>query len=269
MMRWSWPLAMLGLLAGCACKAPANHADANVDVSGIERIQIEYRHMGWDNIEEHYTLVPRGEVFVLRSSYESRNHVQRRDSSTVPTTKVRDLVGAVESPAWTRSRGIHQLASTLKPKQFLPTGEETFFPSPKCSRSEQRILAGQSMKQRGVAATLDAFYGDGLSWTDDYPLATVQIVRRDGTRTTLHSNSQKALLLPWTLGAPQSSTSLTAKNWSIPISEALRAILPEDSYLQDRLDGIAFMVDRIRSNTATDTVRQCDALRERTGKQPR
>lgn len=268
MMRWSLPLAMLGLLAGCACKTPADHADANIDLNGIERIQIEYRHMGWDNIEEHYTLVPRGEGFVLRFSYESRNHVQRNDSRTVPIAMVRGLIAAVQAPEWTRSRGIHQLASTLRQKQFLPTGEETFFPSPKCSKSEQRILAGQSMKQRGVAATLDAFYGDGLSWTDDYPLATVQIVRRDGTRTTFHSNSQKALLLPWTPGAPQSSTSVTAENWSIPISETLRAILPEDSYLQDRLDGIAFMVDRIRSNTVTDTIRQCDALRERTEKQP-
>ena len=203
---------------------------------------------------------------MLRSNYESRSHMRRDNSRTMPITKVRDLVAAVEAPAWTRSRGIHQLASTLKPKQLLPTGEEAFFMSPECSRSEQRILAGQRMKRRGITGTLDSFYGDGLSWTDDYPFAMVQIIHRDGTRTTFHSNSQKALLLPWISGVPQASATATMENWSIPISEALRAILPTDSHMQKRLDGIGFMVEHIRFHAVTDAVRQCNALRKKPGK---
>ncbi len=136
MMRWSLPLAMLGLLAGCACKAPADHADANIDLNGIERIQIEYRHMGWDNIEEHYTLVPRGEGFVLRFSYESRNHVQRNDSRTVPIAMVRGLIAAVR-----HLNGRAPAASTSWPPR---SGRSSF-----C----QRVKKHSSLRQNAAKAS--------------------------------------------------------------------------------------------------------------------
>ncbi|MQP75589.1 hypothetical protein CQ393_06745 [Stenotrophomonas sp. MYb238] len=262
MMQWSLPLAMLGLLAGCACKAPANHADANVDVNGIERVQIEYRHMGWDNIEEHYTLVPRGEAFVLRSSYEGRNHVQRGDLRTVPAARVRDLVAAVKASAWTRRQSMHQLAMRISARQLLPGSEGDWYTSTDCGKAEQRVLAGQYMKHSGPVEILDAFYAETLRWTDDDPQALVRIFHRNGTRTVFHSDSQKALMLPWVIGEREEPPSATTENWSIPMTTTLRALVPPDSRLHERLDGVNSTARDIRSHMAWEARERCTALRQ-------
>lgn len=271
MMRYSLLLAALVLLVGCTCETPSARVDAKLE--DIERIQIDYRYMGWSFFEEHYTLLPheRNEGFALHSHYESRNQIHRDTVQNIPVSSVHDFIAAAQAPRWSRRQGIHQLASHIDRKQLSmdyesEDGFRAIFPSTSaCSKTELRVLASLHMKRHGVAGLLDSFYDNGITWTDDYPHVSVQIFHRDGTQLTFHSNSQKALLLPWISEKenPFDTPPLDAENWSIPVSTTLRAIVPADSQLHRRLDGMDFMTSHLRSQIAWEAEHQCAALRSK------
>ncbi|MCD9088263.1 hypothetical protein LR961_16045 [Stenotrophomonas sp. SY1] len=228
-----------------------------------QRILINYQHMGWDSINERFVLQRHadGSGYEMHARYESRTHVAKDLRLHVDAGTARALVDALIAPPWPRDRGVRAVASRysrrqLMPKEFWPTRP----PSP-CSVETQRVLGGQYVKNRGTVALVDDLYGEngGVSWTDDYPFAVVQLLWPDGSVQTLHSRSQKAMMLPWVTGVPEVEAQAAKENWSVTASDQLRALLPSDSYLHARLDGLEAMARRIRERVSYAVSRQCDA----------
>ena len=230
-----------------------------------QRVLINYQHMGWDWINEDFELQRRadGSGYTLHARYESRDHVARDLHLPVDLASVRALVVAMRAPAWTRTQGIRAVAAHYTRRQLMPRTHWRAT-SGACSADVQRALGGQYVKIRGTVAVVDDFYGRAgeMRWTDDYPFAVVQLVWPDGRVQMLHSRSLKAMLLPWNGGAPAAEADGTRDNWSVPVSRQLRALVPADSYLHARLDGVTSMADRIRGDVAYAVGLQCDAAAE-------
>lgn len=211
------------------------------------RVLISYQHMGWGTIEESFVLerLAGRQDYTLQSSYQDRNGGRRSVRRDVDVATVAALVDAVREPAWDRGRGIRGVAAHYRRGQLIPSGDWESFPSNGCSEATQRLLAAQYVKSKGVSVLVDDLYGNGISWTDDYPFAIIQLIWADGRRQVLHSESQKALMLPWRVGEPVNGSDTAPENWSIPVSERLRALLPANSFLYARLDGVEAMARKI------------------------
>lgn len=254
--RWIVGVPMLLLLLFLL---PATAA-AQVDVLPV-RILISYQHMGWDMIEENFVLerLAGRQDYTLQGSYEDRNSGRKSVHRDVDAAAVAALVDAVREPVWDRGRGVRGVAAHYRRGQLIPSGDWESFPSNGCSKAMQRLVGAQYVKNKGVQTLVDDLYGDGISWTDDYPFAFIQLVWADGRRQVLHSESQKALMLPWRLGEPNNRRDSAPENWSIPISEHLRALLPANSFLHARLDGREAMARKIGYRVQHAVGLQCSA----------
>lgn len=225
------------------------------------RVLISYQHMGWDMIEESFVLerLAGRQDYTLQGSYEDRNGGRKRVQRDVDAAAVTALVEAVREPAWDRGRGVRGVAARYRRGQLIPSGDWETFPPNGCSKAAQRLVGAQYVKNMGVLALVDDLYGNGMSWTDDYPFAVIQLIWADGRRQVLYSDSQKALMLPWRLGEPGNAHGSATENWSIPISEHLRALLPTNSFLHARLDGVEAMARKIGYRVEHAVQLQCSA----------
>lgn len=225
------------------------------------RVLISYQHTGWDMIEENFVLerLAGRNDYTLQGSYEDRTGGRKRVHRDVDAAAVTALVEVVRGPAWDRGRGIRGVAAHYRRGQLIPSGDWETFPSNGCSKVAQRLVGAQYVKNMGVRALVDDLYGNGISWTDDYPFAVIQLIWADGRRQVLYSDSQKALMLPWRLGEPGNAHDSAAENWSIPISGHLRALLPTNSFLHARLDGVEAMAEKIASGVQYTVGLQCSA----------
>lgn len=254
-------LAAWGLVFACsACNQPP--AKARVDTSNIRDIQINYRWMGWGSLEEDFTLTPAtdGNGFVLHVRYvDSRDRTQDV-RQPVPQPAVGALLEAASAPVWTRQAGVRAVANALTPAQIGRFEPPNLMPPSPCTAGELRQLARLYVKRKGRMALVDEYYGQGNSWTDDYPHVLLQIRLRQGPTIVLHSNSQEAAMLPWYRGMPSNQSSETGQDWSIPLSEALRTIAPSESALHKRLgnDGLS---TKLKDYTKYAVLRECESTR--------
>lgn len=211
------------------------------------RVLISYQHMGWGTIEESFVLerLAGRRGYAMQGRYQDRHGGRRSLRRDVDVATVQGLVDAIREPAWDRGRGVRGVAAHYRRGQLIPRGGREGAPSNGCSEATQRLLAAQYVKSKGVSALVDDLYGDGISWTDDYPFAVIQLIWADGRRQVLHSESQKALMLPWRLGEADYRRDSAPENWSIPVSVHLRALLPVNSFLYARLDGMEAMARKI------------------------
>jgi hypothetical protein len=71
-------------------------------------------------------------------------------------------------------------------------------------------------------------YKSGIGYTHDYPNVRVRINLSDGKELTAESNSERVMMLPWKVNGG-------AQNFSVRISKAVAALLPEGSINRARL----------------------------------
>lgn len=218
--------------------------------------------MGWGSLEEEFTLTPAvdGSGFVLHARYFDEKDKEQDIRKPVPLPAVEALLAAASAPAWTRETGVQAVANTLTPAQVSKFEPPNLMPPSPCTAGELRQLARLYVKRKGRAVLVDEYYGQGISWTDDYPHVLLQIRLRQGPPIVLHSDSQKAAMLPWYRGMPTNPPPETTQNWSIPLSEAVRAIAPPQSNLYKRLgsDGLS---KTLKDYTEYNVLRECESMR--------
>lgn len=254
-------IALMGLSACCAEKPP----QAPVDLAGLDEIRIDYEHMGWGSVEEHFTItpIPGQEDFLLRGRYEADRGRQVEVEIPLPVEKVQVFLTHLESDAWPRTKGVQALVQHIDRaalRQFEPVSR---MPPSRCSDEELHYLARRHLGQASIASLVDSHYGRGISWTDDYPFALVQVRWRNRPAFVMSSRSQKALMLPWNVGVPVDSPPPSSENWSLPVSRSLQALLPPASHLHERLDGMTRMERPLSRAAMHEAERQCDVARPR------
>lgn len=234
--RWRSLLAMTALLALTACNGahPPPQGTALQDVRGIE---IRYTYSGWERAEEVHRLRP-GEgrrTFVRRSQLDMDGNGPVTTDS-IPAQRVGELLWALSAPAWTRERAVEEVARRVRPREVLryaATSASTRVPA--CTTSQiqdqmHRLLGGARLRE-----VLEDYYTGGI-WTDDSPVMHVVIEYGNAPTRVLSSRSQKLMMLPWTEGEASADSDVAPQNWSVPVSQALRRLLPEASKAAARLD---------------------------------
>ncbi len=252
---YCWLFAALLLIS---VTAPAVAATAGSDLP--VRIVVSYQHMGWGLIEESFAFdraAGQGD-YRLRGSYRNRDGNRQNPARNVAVADVKALVDAVRAPAWSHSRGVREVASRIRRGQLIPDDVRYPDSTGRCSAQTQLVLGGQYVKNKGTGELVDEYFGEGMRWTDDDPFAAIQLIWSDGRQQMLHSDSQRAMLLPWRIGKPTNTRDTGPQNWSVDVSERLRAVVPSDSYLHERLDGLERMARSIQDDVGFTVRELCD-----------
>lgn len=258
--RFAWSMALILGLASCHVGSP--NARAPVDLTAIKAIHIDYQHTGWGSLEEKFVIVPAGMggAFVLRGHYSAQRGTQFEIEDDVSSQLVQTFLDEAEAPAWSRSEGIYALTQRVDRGALRRAEPDDTIPPSRCTRSELQQLAKLHVRRRRVIGLVDDYYGQGISWTDDYPFAVVQIRRQDGSIVVMSSRSQKAMMLPWDSGLPTDWPRPSGENWSLPLSRSLQALLPPSSRMYERLDGTAQMQKQIESQAKYEASRLCKEM---------
>jgi hypothetical protein len=250
---------MLWLTACCTDGPP----EAVVDISALEEIRIDYQYMGWGQVEEHFTIAPASSEggFVLSGRYETGSGGQVEVETILSSGQVGAFLRDLQAKAWTRVEGVHALAQRIDRATLREFEPVIRIPASRCTDGELQRLAKRHIGRARLEGLVDGYYGQGISWTDDYPFVTVHVARRGKPPFMMSSRSQKALMLPWDLGEPVDPPPHSSENWSLPASLSLQALLPPASHLYERLDGVSRMERGLNRQAMREAGRQCDAAR--------
>lgn len=250
------------LVAGCTCmSAPPPVAD----VADIARIEVRYEYIGWGLVEETFVLAPAEDRkgWRLLGRYESTADGAREGQWPVTSKAVAQLVAALQEHPWPRQRAMREIAGKMRRAELIPDEFGRRFPPYACDADELRALARSRLSSRSVLDEVDAYYGQGFGWTDDYPYVRLHILYRDGHEQRWHSTAQRAMLVPWVAGDYEPTEAMDRQNWSLSISRTLRALLPVDAHLHARLDGVSSMRRRLQDSTQYAATQECERLRPR------
>ncbi|UYB51913.1 hypothetical protein OCJ37_18375 [Xanthomonas sp. AM6] len=264
--RWESVLWLTISLCGglVACSGKPKPQSLSFDERSIQQVEIHYEHSGWDTVNEEFTIrpLPQG-GFQIKGFLGSGGKAPSVIDARIQEADFRKFLGAVDAPAWSRREGIHEIAKTVSTRRLLVFKPVTRSPASECGTEEILAAARAEVAREGVEGIVDASYGDGMRWTDDYPFVVVQIVFRNGPPIVMSSNSQMALMLPWHTGVPAGRPVESLKqSWSVPFSGSLQALLPPESRLFQRLDGIERMNQRLRGNLERSAERACSSAKE-------
>ena len=250
---------VIGLSACCA----NGEAAYSVDLSGLEEIRIEYEESGWVFREEQFTIKPaeKPDTFMLRGTYETEQGAVVDVEMPVMSKSVAAFVREAASPAWAREHGIRALARSVDRHALRRFEPIMRVPASLCTDEELQWLAKRQFGRAGLLALIDDHYGHGISWTDDYPRALVQMRWRGRPTFVMSSRSQKALMLPWDPGTPMDSPPEAHQNWSLRLSRSVQALLPAGSRAHQRLGDSPGLEQRLNRDAMYKAERQCDALR--------
>lgn len=238
-----WPtLVLLGamvLLGGCG---DGRHAPPAGGLQDVRSIDIQYQYNGRDHADEVHRLQPAAgrRTFVRRSQLDARNPGAVL-TDDVPAQRVAELLWALSAPAWPRARGVEEVARWVRPAQVLARASSDGVPmQPTCTpeqlqRQMRALLHGAALRDQ-----VDGYYA-GPTWRDDAPSIRVVVDYESAPPQVLHSSAQTLLMLPWVLEKPQSDVNAdtnaneVSSTWSVPISQALRRVVPDTSKAYERL----------------------------------
>ncbi len=238
--RWLTAALRLGamvLLVGCG-NAP--HVPPAGGLQDVRSIDIHYQHRGSDHADEVHRLQPAAgrRTFVRRSQRDARNPGAVL-TDDVPAQRVAELLWALSAPAWPRARGVEEVARRVRPAQVLARASLDGAPlQPACTpdqlkREMRALLHGAALRDQ-----VDRYYA-GPRWDEDAPSIRVVVDYDSAPPQVLQSDAQTLLMLPWVLGPQQgnanAATHEVTSTWSVPISQALRRLLPDTSKAYVRL----------------------------------
>ncbi|WP_313347939.1 hypothetical protein [Stenotrophomonas sp.] len=231
----TWVLAWIPAVLMTACTVPPGAASP-VSVHNVRAVDIRYTHDGWGHTDEVHRL-QRGasqRTYTRTSSGTTFDGVSPA-TATVPAQRVGELLWALSAPAWPRERAVQVVARRVRPASVLAHASGVSRERvPGCSADQIRNRIHSRLQGGALRAQLDDYYVHGF-WTDDYPTMRVVIEYDTGPPKVITSSSQKLLMLPWVLGEQPAQGERAPQNWSVPMSDALRRLLPPASSAAIRL----------------------------------
>jgi hypothetical protein len=219
-----------------ACAGPAG-APAAVTIHNVRSVEIQYQHDGWERADEVHRL-QRGtgqRAFTRTSMVEAADGITTTRGN-VPAQRVGELLWALSAPPWPRERAVQVVARHVSPVWMMENALVTPRADvPGCTAKEIRDRMYAHLQGAQLRSQVDAYY-EGMPWTDDEPAMRVVITFSNGPDRVISSREQTLHMLPWTLGEhPAAGTAAAPRSWSVPVSDALRRLLPPDSQAAQRL----------------------------------
>ena len=221
-----------------ACAVPGS-GPPPAAIDNVRSVEIQYQYSGWSHTDEVHRLQRSGgqRAFTRTSMVETAKGVETTQA-TVPAQRVGELVWALSAPPWPRERAVQVVARRVPAAWMMENALISARGNvPGCDTEEE--IRNRMFSHLGGAALrtqLDAYY-EGMPWTDDYPEMRVVISFRNAPDRVISSKSQALLMLPWTLGELPVPGPANAgpHSWSVPVSDALRRLLPTTSQAAQRL----------------------------------
>lgn len=248
-----------------ACTVPGSGTPP-ASMDNVRAVEIQYQYSGWSRADEVHRLQRSGgqRAFTRTSMVETTDGVETAQA-TVPAQRVGELVWALSAPPWPRERAVQVVARRVPPAWMMehaPIVARADVAG--CSEEEIRNRMFAHLSGAALRTQLDAYYQKAL-WTDDYPLMRVVISFRNAPDQVISSSSQMLLMLPWTLGDLPASGRRDAgpRSWSVPVSDALRRLLPPTSQAAKRLakDADRSLALRVSDAAGQDCVRELGGAR--------
>ncbi|RYZ70361.1 MAG: hypothetical protein EOP91_13595 [Lysobacteraceae bacterium] len=259
--RLSGACAILAL-AVSSCADRTLDSSPRPDLSDITSIRLDYQYSGWSHEREQFILIP------VANSPDFRLTVTDGGIGSdplaverVPADAVARLVGAASDGPWSRQKGVRAVAATIRRRSISAIAPGTRIPPSPCTTDELKQRARDYVRREGVARLIDKHYGQGNSWTDDYPHAQLQILYRSRAPLRMHSDSQKYLMLPWCRGISVNSPAPADQDWSLALIQAMQGVLPKDSSFYQRLAGDKAW--HLKHGIEHDVRQECEAEKHR------
>lgn len=251
-------LLLLGI-AGCCSKAGSPSVDHGWD--DLEGVWVEYDYAGQNFYNETFTVERKGAEagFVMHADILAKisEHAYQRQelTHTVPNKHVKLLLDALVAPAWTREQGTQAMRAKLAPSSVQL--DRALMSSWRCdARGEQASDAVFSSK-KARQSLIDGHYENFYSWTDDYPLITIQLRWEGKPGMAVISRSQKAMMLPWETARLTGPTDQLNQNWSLELSQAIAGLLPPDSRAYERLTNLQTHLRYLHFDAEFEAARAC------------
>lgn len=200
-------------------------------------MEIQYQYSGWGRADEVHRLHhDAGQRTFTRTSMVEGSSGVETTRATVSGQRVSELMWALSAPPWPRERAVQVVARRVRPAEVLQHASTTDRDATTgCTADAVRGRMQHYLEGPALRAQVDRLYQYGM-WTDDYPLMRVVVTYRNAPERVFTSQSQKPLMLPWTLGDfPPRGPENAPASWSAPVSDALRRLLPLDSQAAARL----------------------------------
>lgn len=232
--RWTRGLKMLGMVLVAGCSAP--HAPPAGALQDVHSIEIRYQYSGWGRVDEVHRLEPGAgrRTFQRSSQLDSQEDPDAMVTDAIPAQRVAELLWAVSAPPWPRERGVDAVARRVRPARILEQALPYDSPAaPGCPARAFETRVNALLQRASLKAQLDHYYANGF-WTDDDPAMRVVIRYEHRPPQVLASHDRTLLMLPWVLGEPGAGDAAVT-TWSVPVSQALRRLLPESSKAFERL----------------------------------
>jgi len=232
------------VLAGLCITAPVLAAEPNL------RIDIEYRWLGWGDVQEHWRIERDARGVTTR--VDAALPMNRRDGQyvTLPAASVSAFEAAIDAAPVTMAVAVDEVARRLDRAAITrldPT--MTRSPAPSCGFAQRQAWARKTLTEVELRKRVQQQLSpeSGL-WTDDYPTLSVAVRRKGHPPVAFVSTSQKALMLPWKQAPMGHSQSIDIgtlpAQWRPALSDAVIALLPpgersrarfHPDWLQERL----------------------------------
>ncbi len=224
------------LVLAVALAAPVSVRAANATVRQIE-IKSSWGGLG----------KPQQTALVIKNDGKGYRLGRKR----IQAVSVDALVEAIEQPVITKPT-LEGLGLTKAWLQERVTGipKKSSWWKLKSGTAKQSALFENSFTDTEfVSKVLPSLFN--FSGSDDYPSVEVTLIRDDGSRVTVSSDSQCSFMLPWNISA----NGATSSTFNSQISAAVAALMPEKATNKNRLDGRSFDVDlaeAVMKNVETD-----------------
>jgi len=244
-----------------ACTVPGS-GPPPAAIDNVRSVEIQYQYSGWSRADEVHRLQRSGgqRAFTRTSKVETAEGVETTQA-TVPAQRVGELVWALSAPPWPRERAVQVVARRVPAAWMMENALISARANVPGCDTEEEIRARMFSHLSGAAlrTQLDAYY-EGMPLTDDYPEMRVVISFRNAPDRVISSKSQALLMLPWTLGElpVPGPANVGPHSWSVPVSDALRRLLPSTSQAAQRLamDADIHLASRVAAAAKQECVKE-------------
>lgn len=232
--RWMAGALLLGttLLLGACGKAA--HAPPAGGLQDVRAIEIRYQYSGGERMEEVHRLQPaagrRRFRRVSQLDVQGSGPVLTDD---VPAQRVAELLWTLSAPARPRAQGVDEVARRVRPAQLLKQASfDGAPPVPGCTPAELRRQMRMRVRGAPLRDQLERYYASAMA-ADELVSIRVVIDYESAPEQVVSSRTPALLMLPWVLG--EADATAAPRTWSVPISQALRRVLPATSQAYVRL----------------------------------
>lgn len=243
------------LVVAALCPAPmATAAD------GPMHIDVAYEWSGWGGVSEHWRIERdvRGISTRVRVTDSAEN--QELPKQVLPAAAVEAFEAAIGAAPLSKDAAISLIAARLDRAAMLELDPELrSVPPASCTFADQQAWARRTLTVQGLHQRVrQHFKGDGVAWTDDYPVMSVTVRRQGKPDVVFLSRSQKALMLPWkqvsTGQENQQTLALAPDQWRPALSDALTRLLPEGEATRARFRS-TWLQHRLKQELALEALK--------------